>query len=64
LATLDDSSNLVGQDEEGLLTLKEMLLHSRINSNGGGSSSTTSNGTKKPPRPSSIPAAKKFGGVS
>ena len=58
LSTLDDDSNLFSQqDDEGLFTLKEMLLNARLTSNG------TGNG-KKQPRPSSIPAAKKFGGVS
>ena len=46
------------QDDEGLLTLKEILLTSRVTTTNG-----QQNSGKKPPRPSSIPAAKKFGQV-
>ena len=58
LSTLDDASNVFSRDDdEGLITLKEMLNNSHLASNG------TDSG-KKPPRPSSIPAAKKFSSVS
>jgi hypothetical protein len=54
---LEDPTSVFSQDDDSLFTLKEMLLNSKLSSNGG-------EGGRKPPRPSSIPAAKKFGGVS
>ena len=58
LGDISKSEDQSNQDEEGLLTLKEILLTSRSTPNHG-----QPNSGKKPPRPSSIPAAKKFGQV-